>query len=98
MFGCMPFAIKFTAVRSYLSKFILISVLTGSSLGFFESVRVTNGNTPAKGQGLLEHVLRLDIRTDIGAESSDSRSAGPEADDDFSFEFPNIFYVFRSIF
>ena len=84
-------------MKSYLSEFILVSVLTVSALGLFESERHTSTmNIDVRG----EHNTSLvndKVMNDISLDYSDSRSTRPASEDDFSFEFPNIFHVFRSI-
>ena len=81
-----------------MTKFILVSALTVSALGLFESERHTNAlNIDVR----VEHNMSLvhdKAMNDIGSDHSDSRSTRPASEDDFSFEFPNIFHLFRSIF
>jgi hypothetical protein len=91
-------AIKFASVRSYLSKFVLVSVIAVSSLGFFESER--EADALENSISSVNSGVRIDDNVENKFSGKSSKSTNPDSNsgDNFSFEFPNIFHVFRSLF
>jgi hypothetical protein len=83
-------------VKSYFSKFILFSFMLTAAMGFVKGdTSVSNGVDPISvsisvdAQGIMER----------GVPSSQAdKSEKNREDQNFTFKFPNIFDVFRSLF
>lgn len=95
MIGC---AITFVSVKNPLSKFVFVSILAISTFGFFESEQKTVAGdiSATTGERIVWAQTEVSVKQ-IGDRVEKSKSKS-DSEDDFSFEFPNIFHVFRSLF